>query len=92
MTVSSNPIAKEKYQKSKAYKLANREKLLAYAKSYNGGYYQKNKERLLAKYDCPCGSSVAYCGKNKHSKTKKHIKFMEQSQPTSDKSSDEQSS
>tara|TARA_R110002020_G_scaffold453586_1_gene668511 strand:+ start:225 stop:689 length:465 start_codon:yes stop_codon:yes gene_type:complete len=38
--------------------------------------YEKDKENLLKKVDCVCGSNVASMGMNRHLKTEKHCNFI----------------
>tara|TARA_R110001592_G_scaffold32533_2_gene113826 strand:- start:9448 stop:9750 length:303 start_codon:yes stop_codon:yes gene_type:complete len=40
-------------------------------------YYKKNKERLLNKVVCKCGSITSANGILRHNKTLKHIKYIE---------------
>jgi len=42
-------------------------------------YYLKNKERIERKFNCICGSNIIWRSRKKHEKTKKHIKFIENS-------------
>ena len=53
-----------------------------YNKEKCKNYYYKNKEELKAKanekFNCPCGGKYTYSSKKKHSKTKKHLKYLEE--------------
>ena len=40
-------------------------------------YYKKNKNKLLKKVECTCGSIVAYAAYTRHLKSKKHLKFVD---------------
>ena len=41
-------------------------------------YREKNKEKLNSKLSCECGSVYSYTNKNKHMKTLKHLKYIEE--------------
>ena len=60
--------------KSKQYREQNREVIRVKQKEYN----EKNKEVLKQKITCDCGCVVAKRTLNKHKRTNKHIKLMEQ--------------
>ena len=40
-------------------------------------YYKKNKNKLLKKIECRCGSITAYAAYTRHLKSKKHLKFVD---------------
>jgi len=40
-------------------------------------YYKKNKNKLLKKVECSCGSVTAYAAYTRHLKSKKHLKFVD---------------
>ena len=40
-------------------------------------YYKKNKNKLLKKVECTCGSIVAQAAYTRHLKSKKHLKFVD---------------
>jgi len=68
-------------EKSKEYREKNKEKLSEKRKEY----YEKNKEEISEKhkeyasqkYTCICGLTMRRDSKNRHEKTKKHIRFIE---------------
>lgn len=41
-------------------------------------YRQINKERIYEKHTCPCGGSYSQSSKAVHSRTKKHMDYLEQ--------------
>ena len=55
-----------------------------YLKNYNAdyqpNYYEKNKERILARhkqiYNCECGAQIQLTEKSRHFLTKKHFKLL----------------
>ena len=40
-------------------------------------YYKKNKNKLLKKVECTCGSIIAHAAYTRHLKSKKHLKFVD---------------
>ena len=56
---------KHKDEKRKTKKIENKE------------YYVKNKDKLLQKIKCYCGSEYVYAGKARHQKTSKHLNFIQ---------------
>ena len=68
---------RERYnENNKIYRLANKTNITALKKIY----YEENKEKLLSKtkerYSCVCGSICGIYDKQKHFRSKKHIKFI----------------
>jgi len=59
----------------KEYYEANKEKILEKQKEY----YEANKEKISEKYTCECGSTLTIGKKSRHEKTKKHLKFLNNS-------------
>jgi hypothetical protein len=45
-------------------------------KTYNDKYYITNKELLLEKIKCPCGGSYHRLNRHTHNKTKRHGKYV----------------
>ena len=69
----------------KEYIEVNREKIIELKKEYrksNEGkkkikeYYQNNKEKILEKYCCPCGSKCIKGDRVRHEKSIKHQKYI----------------
>jgi len=46
-------------------------------KQYYKNYYENNKQKLTKIYKCECGGTYQYKTKERHCKTKKHIKYLE---------------
>ena len=44
----------------------------------NKEWYEKNKNRLGEKHICSCGGKYTFSHKNRHEKSKKHIKWVEE--------------
>lgn len=44
---------------------------------YNKNYYINNKERLLVTTECKCGGKYSIATKNLHTKSKRHIRYLE---------------
>ena len=42
--------------------------------------YEKNKEKLLEKQQCECGSEYVAMGKLRHLRTKKHLQWLNSQQ------------
>jgi len=60
---------------SKEYYEANKEKILEKKKEH----YEANKEKISEKYTCDCGSIIQKQEKSRHEKSKKHLKFLNNS-------------
>jgi len=64
--------------KEKKYREENKEQLSLKSKKYR----EKNKEKLALiakqKYTCACGSIIAKYGKQRHFRSKKHIKYIQE--------------
>ena len=60
-------------EKIKEYYNDNKDKLKEKFKEYT----KANKDKLKQKFICPCGGRYTYCDKAKHSRTKKHLTFLE---------------
>lgn len=58
---------------NKQYKEDNKEKI----KKYHKQHYEDNKEKRQQKKTCECGSIVSVNNLQRHFKTKKHQKFLE---------------
>jgi hypothetical protein len=82
---------REYYQKHKEklskYRQLNKEKIIQYSSEYrrlnkekilekHKEYYQKNKEKLNKKIECECGSVINKRSITKHTKTKRHQKYL----------------
>jgi len=71
-----NPLFKERNkQVKKKYKANNKEEISIKNKEYY------NREEVKAKYKeqftCECGSTLTYIKRNRHLKSKKHIKYLD---------------
>ena len=69
---------------NKEWRLANAEKVKAYAKKtyrkkpeYWQNYYQKRRDEYLEKIECECGSEVSRIHFKQHCRTKKHQEYLE---------------
>ena len=60
-------------EQHKEYRETNKDKLQEYGKEYK----QKHKEKQNEKFTCECGGRYTYQHKSLHSKTQKHIAFIE---------------
>jgi hypothetical protein len=78
----------------KNYREANRELILEQKKNYREANreqiaenqkirYLENKERFRQKIDCPCGGKYTRASISLHSKTQKHIAYLENTQSPS---------
>ncbi len=65
-------IKEQNKEKQKKWKEENKEEIKEKSKIYR----EKNKEKNKEKYKCICGSEILKRHKNRHEKSKKHIKFI----------------
>ena len=49
-------------------------------KQYNKDYYTQNKDYHHKKHKCGCGGCFTTQNKSKHSKTKKHLKYIQENE------------
>ena len=63
-------------EKMKEYFKEYRENNKEYIKECDKKYREDNKEKINEKFDCDCGGKYTHQNKMTHSKTKKHIAFM----------------
>ena len=61
----------------KEYYNDNKEKISDYSKKYQENNKEKLREQHKIKYTCDCCSIYDYSHKSQHSKTKRHISFLE---------------
>jgi hypothetical protein len=70
----------EMKQNSKAYYVQNKDRLLEYCKDY----YDQNKDKILEhrneKHKCLCGGCFTTVNKSHHSKSKKHLKYIQENE------------
>ena len=64
--------------KKKEYYNNNKDKIAKYTKEW----YDNNKDEINTKrkvqYECPCGGRYTHSNKSQHSKTKKHMEYIEE--------------
>jgi len=48
-----------------------------YVTKANAEYHKKNREKILLKFNCPCGGKYIHKNKSKHIKTNKHQKWIQ---------------
>ena len=70
------------YQKNKGVMIKKakeyRKKNLEYCKIKDKEHYKKNKEEILKKVTCDCGSIITKKCLIRHKKSKKHLKYLEE--------------
>jgi len=72
---------KERYYIEELKPSLNKQLPLRTKNEYDKGYYNDNKEKITEykneKFTCECGGKFTKSNKNRHIKTKKHIKFLQ---------------
>ena len=64
----------ERKQYEKNYYEKNKDQI----KGYEKDYYVRNKDYLQQKHKCKCGGCFTTVNKSTHSKTKKHLKYIQE--------------
>ena len=59
-------------RKQAEYREANKEKIIERGKQYR----EANKEKYTESHSCPCGGRYTTGNKNRHTKSKKHTKYL----------------
>ena len=81
---NKNIAGRTEQEYNKKYEQENKEKI----KKKSKNYYDKNKEKILEtkkeKINCVCGTCITKSNLSSHNKTKKHIKFINNNNNSSD--------